>query len=216
MNKFFAKTAVASLLLVGAGAALAEAPVADLTVTGKLAVPGCTVAQSAGGTYDFGSISPMLIKPTTNTALTSQTQTWTVSCDAQTFLSFQVIDNQAASSAGSVNTQFGLGNINGTGKIGFYTVSLSNPKVDSATGYVYTAAPGSSLVTGAATATVNKTQNQGWAASSGASAAQKAGQVFAVDMQVTPTLGSTTTMGGPLTTSVPLNGSLTINYSFGL
>jgi type 1 fimbria pilin len=92
MNKFFVKTTLASLMLISASAVMADAPTAELKVAGKVAVPGCTIAQSAGGTYDYGSISPTLVKASATTALTAQTQTWTVTCDAQTFLSFRVID----------------------------------------------------------------------------------------------------------------------------
>jgi hypothetical protein len=216
MNKFFVKTTLASLMLISASAVMADAPTAELKVAGKVAVPGCTIAQSAGGTYDYGSISPTLVKASATTALTAQTQTWTVTCDAQTFLSFRVIDNQSASTAGSATTQFGLGNVNNTGKIGYYTVQLGKAMVDNATAYTYAATPGSTTVTSAATANVNNTLAHGWAATSGAGAVQKAGQVFAMDMTVTPTLASSATMGGPITDNVPLVGSLTINYGFGL
>jgi hypothetical protein len=216
MNKFSVKTTLASLMLISAGAVMADAPTAELKVAGKVAVPGCTIAQSAGGTYDYGSISPTLVKASATTALTAQTQTWTVTCDAQTFLSFRVIDNQSASTAGSATTQFGLGNVNNTGKIGYYTVQLGKAMVDNATAYTYAATPGSTTVTSAATASVNTSLAHGWAATNGAGAVQKAGQVFAMDMTVTPTLASSATMGGPITDKVPLDGSLTINYSFGL
>jgi hypothetical protein len=216
MNKFFVKTTLASLMLISASAVMADAPTAELKVAGKVAVPGCTVAQSEGGTYDYGSISSTLVKPSATTALTSQTQTWTVTCDAQTFLSFRVIDNQSASTAGNGTSQFGLGNVNSTGKVGYYTVTLGGAKVDNATAYSYAAAPGSTTVTSAATANVYNTLAHGWAATIGAGAAQKAGKVFAMDMTVTPTLASSATMGGPITDKVPLDGSLTINYSFGL
>ncbi|WP_430390127.1 DUF1120 domain-containing protein [Dyella sp. 20L07] len=212
MNTRIFKLAIMSAILMGATAAHATAPTSELVVKGALAVPGCTVSAANDGVYDFGRISASLIKAgTAVTTLPPISQAWTVTCDAQTFLAFNVVDNRASSASAAAANNFGLGNVNGTGKLGFYTVTLSSPTVDGKTVSTYSTA--NTSFTAATTAILNSGQKHGWAT---ASNNQASGLVFGANLQVAPTLGGTTTMGGPVTDEVPLDGSLTLNFMFGL
>jgi hypothetical protein len=203
--------AAAMALAVG-GPAFADAPTAELKVTGSLDVPGCTVTSDHNGVYDFGTISPSLIKPgTATTPLTPITQNWDINCSGSTYLTFKVIDNEAASASAVSVLNFGLGNVNGTGKIGYYQVIMSQPTVDGAASSVF--ASNDKTITSAATINAySGAYSMGW--SSGT--ALKAGKDFGVAMKVSPYLAGTTTMNGPITSDTNLHGSLTLNFAFGL
>jgi hypothetical protein len=202
----------AAMALTMGGSALADAPIAELKVIGSLDVPGCTVTADNNGTYDFGSISPTTIKSgTTAVALTAKSQQWAINCSGTTYLTFKVIDNQAASVSAAGGGNFGLGNVNGTGKLGYYTVAMSNPTVDGVASSVFST--NTTTIAGAATASVySGAYTMGWSTAS----ALKAGQDFGVTLAVTPRLAGTTTMNGPITSDTDLNGSLTLNFAFGL
>ncbi|MBR8655920.1 DUF1120 domain-containing protein [Achromobacter sp. Marseille-Q0513] len=198
--------------LFGALPAHAAAPSASLYVRGSIGVPGCNVSTANDGVYDFGRIASSLIKPgTATTTLDSMEKSWTVSCDAQTFLGFTVIDNRSGTASLDRVNNFGLGNVNETGKIGYYTVQMKDGAVDGKSSYLY-ATPGTSS-TASPSVYLGTNAQLGWAAGSNT---QKAGKVFTATLAVTPTLAGSTTMGGPITDEVSLDGSLTLNFAFGL
>ncbi|WP_439889890.1 DUF1120 domain-containing protein [Ralstonia sp. 25C] len=204
--------AALAALTLAAATAHAAAPTAELKVKGTLKAPTCTVAAADDGLFDFGSVSPTLIKPgATHTALTALSKNWTVTCDADTYLTFSVTDNRATSvSTGGNPGYFGLGMVNTTGKIGYYYVLLSSPTVDSVASSTFTT--NTTTITSAATAYLNTGYKQGWSTG----AALKSGKVFGATLAVTPYIGGTTTMNGAITDTVDLDGSLTLNYAFGL
>jgi Protein of unknown function (DUF1120) len=212
MKKQLANIIVLSSLIFGINTASADAPTAELKVIGTLTVPGCTVVAPDDGVYDFGKVSATKVKSgTTYTSLTPVTKTWTVNCDADTFLNFTPVDNRATSASEVAEMYFGLGNVNGTGKIGFYYAVMNNGTVDGVASNVFSsvnttfpAVTGTNLTTGMRT---------GW---SSAANTQKAGKVFTADITVNPLLGGTTTMGGPITEDVEIDGSLTMNFAFGI
>jgi hypothetical protein len=199
---------------MGCTAALA----ADLTVKGAISAPSCTVANGGAGIgrsgiYNYGQISSAMVKPgTTTTPLSTVTVPWTVTCDAQTYLTFNIVDNRAGTASTPASTNFGLGNVNGSGKLGYYTVTLSNPTVDGAlantfstTGTTFTAISSTLLSTGSA--------RYGWASGNNT---LKAGRVFAANLTAAPYLAGSATMGGAVTDGLSLDGSLTLNFALGL
>ncbi|AOK49032.1 hypothetical protein WT60_18840 [Burkholderia sp. MSMB617WGS] len=208
-----------SIAMLGTTAAHAAAPAQDLIVKGTIDVPACTVAAADNGVYDYGKISPTLIKSgTATTALTKMEKAWTVNCDAKTYMSFKVTDNRSASSSSTDNTAFGLGTVNDNGKLGYYTVTMQDAQVDGQKARVY-ATPNTSLGgTGviAASQKLNKLANytHGWASESAAS--QMAGTTFTANMVVEAVLAGTETMGGALKDAVDLDGSATLTFAFGL
>jgi Protein of unknown function (DUF1120) len=211
MKKQLANITVLSSLIFGVNAASAEAPTAELKVIGTVTVPGCTVVAPDDGVYDFGRVSASLVKSgTTTTALTPITKTWTVNCDADTYLNFTPVDNRTASASILAGSLFGLGNVNGTGKIGYYSTVMNNGTVDGAISSVFSS---STTFTAATTATLVQGWRAGWASGNNV---QKVGKVFTADITVSPILGGTDTMGGPITDDVDLDGSMTMNFSFGI
>ncbi|WP_176091189.1 DUF1120 domain-containing protein [Burkholderia ambifaria] len=193
-------------------AAHAEAPTAELRVTGKIDVPGCTLSVPDDGTYDFGRISPSIIKSSGTTQLTPITKSWTAQCDASTYLSFKVTDNRKDTVSVANYYSFGLGSVNGNGKLGYYGIKMENGQVDGKKTQVY--ATVSSAVVGASSISVfnNSGYRHGWANGS----IPAIGKDFTVDLTVTPTLADTKTMGGALTDSVNLDGSATLTFAFGI
>ena len=211
MQRHTFKLAALAALALAATAAHAAPPTTELKVTGRIAVPTCSVTAPDGGTYDFARFSSSLIKPgSTHTALTPIKKTWSVSCDADTFLTFKVIDNRDGTESSTGNTSFGLGNVNTTGKIGYYNVFVSNPAVDS-TASTFSSSTGTALTGDNYIRKANYTM--AWSIGS---TALKAGQTFAADFEVRPFLGGSTHMNGPVTEQVALDGSLTLNFAYGL
>ncbi|HFR4113171.1 TPA: DUF1120 domain-containing protein [Yersinia enterocolitica] len=212
MKKQLAKITVLSSLIFGINAANAEAPTAELKVIGTLTVPSCTVNAPDDGVYDFGKLSSSLIKSgATTTALTPITKSWTVSCDAETYLNFTPVDNRAASVSTAGTTYFGMGNVNGTGKIGYYTAQIKNGTVDSKVSNLFSSA--NAVFTATTSAYLTKDMRTGW--SSGANT-QSVGKIFTADITVSPILGGTTVMGGPITEDAEIDGSMTMNFAFGI
>ena len=200
-------------LTLAAATAHAAAPTAELKVKGTLQAPTCTVAVADDGVYDFGSISPTRIKPgTAHTALDPISKVWTVTCDADTYLTYTATDNRATSLSTAGAANFGMGKVNTTGNIGYYQVLMSNPTVDGATSSLFGTT--GTTVTPAATGALATTTGfkHGWAVG----AAQKFGKVFGITLAVTPNIGGTTTMNGAITDKVDLDGSVTLTYAFGL
>ncbi|HEC1652532.1 TPA: DUF1120 domain-containing protein [Yersinia enterocolitica] len=212
MKKQLIGLTVLSSLVLGMAVAHAAPPTAELKVTGTLTVPSCTVASPDEGVYDFGKLSSSLVKSgTATTPLTPMTKTWTVTCDADTYLNFTPVDNRAASASAVATTNFGLGNVNTTGKIGYYTALIKNGTVDGKASNLFSSA--TSTFAAATTASLTTGQHTGW---SSAANTQSTGKVFVADITVSPMLAGTTTMGGPITDDAELDGSMTMNFAFGI
>ncbi|AOJ05963.1 DUF1120 domain-containing protein [Burkholderia mayonis] len=208
-----------SIAMLGTTAVHAAAPAQDLIVKGTIDVPACTVSAADNGVYDYGKISPTMIKSgTATTPLAQMEKAWTVTCDADTYMSFKVTDNRSASSSSTANTSFGLGTVNETGKLGYYTVTMQDALVDGNKARVY--ATPNAVLTGtgvvAPTQKLNKLANytHGWANEKDST--QMAGKTFTANMVVEAVLAGTETMGGALKDAVELDGSATLTFAFGL
>lgn len=184
----------------------------ELKVQGELMVPACKVVAGNNGVYDLGKLSPSLIKPNESSQLSAKIQQWTVDCDAETFLSFSVTDNREGTASTSGSEYFGLGNVNGTGKVGYYRVAMKVATVDGANSSVYSTTSSSSF-SAVPSVYLAKGKQMGWAASNNL---QKSGLKFSTLLNVEPSLASSAQMGGPVTDSAKLDGSMTLNFAFGL
>ncbi|WP_145490687.1 DUF1120 domain-containing protein [Yersinia rohdei] len=212
MKKQLIGLTVLSSLLSGINVANAATPTAELKVIGTLTVPSCTIVAPDEGVYDLGRLSSSLVKSgTALTALTAITKTWTVNCDADTYLNFTPVDNRAASASAVATTNFGLGNVNETGKIGYYTAVIKQGTVDGKASNLFSSA--TSTFTATTTAALTTGLRTGW---SSAANTQSTGKVFTADITVSPILAGTTTMGGPITEDAEIDGSMTMNFAFGI
>ena len=212
MKKSVLALSTLSALFLSASAAHADALTAELKVVGELVVPTCTVAATDEGIYDIGKQSATLIKPAASTTLAAMTKTWTVTCDAVTYMNFTPVDNRAASKSDATTTSFGLGNVNGTGKIGYFTAIASNATVDGVASRLFTSA--SATFTPATTASLTNNQRTGWATT--VANTQNSGKVFVADIAVTPVLASSAVMNGAITENTDIDGSVTLTFAYGI
>lgn len=212
-------TLITALCLAMSGQSFAAAPTFGLKVIGEISVPGCEVAMSGGNEYDLGKISPTQIKAgTAHTALPPITKDMTVTCDGSTFLTFSVVDAEEASSSGTAATDFGMGMVNTTGKLGYYKVNISEAKIIAGQAAEQDARVFSSntaAITPAVAVDLSRGDfKMGWASLTANALA--AATIFKAKFTVAPQLGGTTTMNGPVTDETKIAGSLTLNFAFGL
>ncbi|HFO2533852.1 TPA: fimbrial assembly protein [Yersinia enterocolitica] len=209
MKKQLIGLSVLSSLVLGMAAAHAAPPTAELKVKGKLGVPICNITAPDNGVYDLGRISAVQVKPgTTISSLPTMSKTWIVNCDSPTYLSYRAIDNRTASRSDTSSTiNYGLGFINGTGKIGYYTVLVDTPTVDGKKTFMY--APGKL----AGDSFYMAPSDDPYIFSNNAAIATS-GKSFGINMTVIPRLAGTSTMNGSVTEDVNIDGSATIIFAF--
>lgn len=204
---------IASVMMMSVGAAMAASMSPELKVKGQIATPSCEVSLGNQGVFDYGKIGNSMIKPSATTALESKSTIVKVNCEAETFLNFSVIDNRASSSSLASSTSFGLGNVNGTGKLGYYKLRLVSGTIDNAQTLVYSTNKGSLSFAAEQSVYADKNKVTGWAKSANV---QASGKAFSSALVVEPVLASSKDMGGPVTDNVKLDGSATLNFSYGL
>jgi hypothetical protein len=125
MNKHL--IALTGALLITGTTSVFAASTVDLTVKGIITPNACTPTLSSGGIIDHGKLSAKDLNPTGITQLPPQTLQLTVSCDAAISFALRATDNRMGSGSSS---DFGMGFINGTEKLGAYTLNLSAPLAD--------------------------------------------------------------------------------------
>lgn len=213
MKKTVISAGVISVMMMSMGSALAAGMSPELKVTGQMAVPSCEVSLDNEGVFDLGKIASSMIKPTQTSPLTTKVGIVTVDCGAETYLNFNVVDNREGTASTVNSTYFGLGNVNGTGKLGYYSIMLAGGSVDGIASNVFSAPKGSTSFTATTSVAVDKNKVSGWATSH---SVQNSGKRFTGNLQLTPVLASSASMGGPITEGVTLDGSATLNFVYGI
>ncbi|WP_122764766.1 DUF1120 domain-containing protein [Pseudomonas viridiflava] len=127
--KTLLSTVAASVMLVTGATAFAASTV-DLAVKGLIVPSACTPSLSGGGIIDHGKISAKDLRPNNPTLIGTHTLIIEVNCDGPTTFALNSIDNRAESAL--MSTLFGLGLINGTQKLGWFTLILQNAIADGA------------------------------------------------------------------------------------
>lgn len=122
-------TLAASVLLLGSATAFAASSV-DLTVKGLIVPSACTPSLSGGGVIDHGKVSAKDLNPDRGTAIGVHTLSMSVNCDAPIQFALHPIDNRAAS---GIATDFGLGFINETQKLGHFSLTWRGMVADGVT-----------------------------------------------------------------------------------
>ncbi|MCF5139786.1 DUF1120 domain-containing protein [Pseudomonas sp. PA-6-1D] len=128
MNTRLTTLAVSALLLSSANAFAASS--VDLTVKGLIVPSACTPSLSGGGMIDHGKVSAKDLNPDRGTAIGVHTLSMTVDCDAPIQFALHPIDNRAAS---GLTTDFGLGLINETQKLGHFSLTWRGMVADGVT-----------------------------------------------------------------------------------
>ncbi|EKN3738911.1 DUF1120 domain-containing protein [Yersinia enterocolitica] len=208
MKKQLIALTALSYLIFGFNAANAKAPTAELTVKGQVSPPGCIVMAPDGGVYNVGEIAGHTLKPSALTVLPSITKNWSVICDAETYVSVTGSDNRAGSSTSG--GRYGLGFVNGAGKIGDYGVYFSNAKVDGTAKYFRKQEEAAAVILSLSIGPLN---GLSWVH---ANATKAPGKVFSADIEVMPRLGSVADMKGPITENVKIDGSMTLSIIIGI
>ncbi|HDL6888120.1 TPA: DUF1120 domain-containing protein [Yersinia enterocolitica] len=208
MKKQLITLTALSYLIFGFNAANAKAPTAELTVKGQVSPPGCIVMAPGGGVYNVGEIAGHTVKPSALTVLPSITKNWSVICDAETYVSVTGSDNRAGSSTSG--GRYGLGFVNGAGKIGDYGVYFSNAKVDGTAKYFRKQEEAAAAILSLSIGPLN---GLSWVH---ANATKAPGKVFSADIEVMPRLGSVADMKGPITENVKIDGSMTLSIIIGI
>ncbi|PKH27593.1 DUF1120 domain-containing protein [Pseudomonas fluorescens] len=122
-------TLAASVLLLNSATTFAASSV-DLTVKGLIVPSACTPSLSGGGVIDHGKISAKDLHPDRATAIGLHTLSMSVNCDAPIQFALHPIDNRAAS---GLTTDFGLGFINETQKLGHFSLTWRGMVADGVT-----------------------------------------------------------------------------------
>ncbi|WP_145553059.1 DUF1120 domain-containing protein [Yersinia canariae] len=212
MNNQLIKVVMFFSVLFSSNIAVAETPTTELKVIGKLSVPTCIVNSPDGGVYDFGKVSSIKISSTSINSLGSMTKTWAVACDATTYLTVKTVDNRFASVFPASTSTYGLGGVNGTGKIGSFSVTMQNATVDGVSAKVFNTTTNTFTAVNESML-FNNNSVHGWAS---ANNVQMTGKVFTADMAVNAFLSSVSMMNGPITEDTEIDGSMTMNFAFGI
>jgi hypothetical protein len=124
LNTFFA-----AMLLASCASAFAASSV-DLSVTGTITPSACTPTLSSGGVVDYGKISAKDLNADEKTFLVRQTVQLTLTCAGPTFAAIAAKDNREGSDFNNDYTEFGLGLINASEKLGGMELFLRTPLAD--------------------------------------------------------------------------------------
>jgi hypothetical protein len=213
MKKTVISAGVISVMMMGGSSAMAANMSPELKVQGQMAVPSCEVSMSGDGVFNLGKISNALINSTADTPLATSQGMVVVDCEAETFLNFTVVDNREGTASTTATTNFGLGSVNDSGKLGYYRINMLSATVNGVSSQVFSATKGSSSFSAAASNYVDKNKVTGWAKSN---SVQNSGKTFAAAMNVEPVLASSSKMGGPITDNVKLDGSATLSFAYGI
>lgn len=210
MKNIFLGGAILSTLFLSVSSAWA-APSIELKVTGTFSTPSCSMMEADSGTIDLGKVSVTNVQQTKETPLQAVAKAFAVYCDSTTYLSFKTIDNRAGTASTAGDKNFGLGSVNGSGKLGYYTVELMAGRVDgnassffTTTGSTFTSQIQTYLQPGA---------RSGWSKSDNT---QLSGKTFSGHFVIKPFLASEKSMNGPLTDQAKFDGSATLAFTYGL
>ncbi|CAM3995530.1 DUF1120 domain-containing protein [Serratia silvae] len=208
-------TALSSLLF--SAATLAADTSAEIKVVGELSTSTCEVTVQNNGVFDFGEIRQSQVLDDKATMLRTATEGGVnVKCSAPTALTFITSDNRlGTASFEGLGRNFGLGNVNGTGKMGFYQLQVRGATVDGKASRVFTAVNNNTIGATGDSLLIELGQRTGWAPASGEQE-MSIGKDFAFGITARAYLGSKSDMKGPLPEDAKLDGSATMEFGFGL
>lgn len=206
-----------SLLLLTTVAQAASSS-AELTVVGDLNKKNfCSVSVTSGGLVDLGKIKPGAIQDNTHTTLPSSMLEANVRCEDNTRVTYTVTDNQKGTASVEGNNHYGFGNVNGSGKLGYYTIQAHSGKVNNTNVNIFRSMNNSGLnVFGVPVLDVyNNGYYHGWVDPIRPTEAVSA-KDFKVTLYIATYLGSKKVMNGPIADDTTLNGSATFNLFYAI
>lgn len=205
-------TAISSLFF--SATSLAAGPSAEIKVIGELTAPTCDVEMPNDGVFDFGTISHTKIQADKPSPLGVKGGGYlTVNCSASTPLTFKVIDNRLGTASMAGNEYLGLGSVNDSGKLGYYTVDMMNPTVDGKFAGLFVTAD-TTIANPSTKVRLEQGKRVGWVANGDGKLA--IGNEFRAMITVTGFLAKRSDMHGGVGEGVNLDGSTTLEFGFGL
>lgn len=176
------------------------------------AVVSCTGTASEIE-YSYPQLSASLFQRTTSASLPSLSQTWQVVCSAPVTALFLTIDSdQRSDSLSSADpTRFGLGSVNGQGRLGYYQVTLNDARVDGFPVQLYQTNSQTQVGIPQSSVMLKSGAFQGWTRDGHLPAK---GQQYSVQLTIAPTLNSLQETQGALVNGGELNGELILAFPF--
>lgn len=216
MKKNIVRLSAITILCLSANSAIAAiGGTAELKVKGEITAPSCVIALTENGVVDLGKISIHSIQSNAVTKLPVPTGiAIDATCDAETALTFSIVDNRATTASAPSTKHFGLGSVNGNGKLGYYSIKMKTGYVDGDTVDVFSTSKSSTSFTPAKEVDVDTDKVMGW--SKGGNNKLAIGKHFISALEVTPYLAAGKDMGGTIPEDTKLDGSATLNFAFGI
>lgn len=212
MKHSYIATAI-PLLLLGSMAANAASSSMEFKVSGELNSKSlCHVLAGNGGVIELGKIQASNVRDT-DTPLSNTHLDFEIKCSEKTQVSFQLIDNKAGSSGREGPSNYGLGYVNGTGKLGYYNMQAYEGSVDGISRNLFSSHTPTSATSTSQLVTITQGMYHGWVQDGTAVAS---GNNFKLKFIISPWLSSLDKMNGPLTEGAQLDGSATINLLYGI
>lgn len=215
MKKIIVLLSTIATLCLSANNAMAAGGSVELKVKGEIAAPTCQLNLTGSGVVDLGKVSTSNIKDNAETKLPEPGKIgFAAHCDGTTALTFSIVDNRAATVSSPSTNHFGLGSVNGSGKLGYYGIKMSDGTVDNRSVDLFSAPKSSTSFTPAKVVDVDTDKVMGW--SEGGNGKLALGSTFISAFQVTPYLASVKDMAGSVPDDTKLDGSATLSFAFGI
>ena len=185
--------------------------IGDILTDNSIAVSCTSVVSDIE--YTYPQLSASLFQRNSSTPLQSLSQTWQVVCSAPVTALFLTVDTDQKSDSllTSDPTRFGLGSVNGRGRLGYYQVTLNNATVDGSPVQLYQTSNATQVGSPQSSVILNSAVFQGWTRDGRLPAR---GQHYSVQLTVTPTLNSLQETQGALVNGGELNGELILSFPF--
>ncbi|MFJ3264870.1 DUF1120 domain-containing protein [Serratia liquefaciens] len=205
-----------SLLLLAA-TAQATPSSTELKVGGALSPKGaCTVKIGGGGIIDLGKIKVNTVHDNEEVKLPISAIVLHAACEKNTQITYTVTDNKQGTESQAGYANFGFGNVNGSGKLGYYKITAYQGYVDDISTSLFHSMNNNGLVTTSMPMlSVDKENYHGWVSVKDSTRAA-IGKDYKLSLAIDPTLGSKKDMKGPLTEDVALDGSATFNLFYSI
>ncbi|WP_447873184.1 DUF1120 domain-containing protein [Serratia fonticola] len=214
MKKLIGHMSAATVICISINSAIAAGSSLNLKVKGEITAPSCIINLNDNGVVDLGKIATNSIQANTPTKLNDPRPiTIQATCDADTALTFSIVDNRVATASTPSTKHFGLGSVNGTGKLGYYGIKMKMGYVDSKEVNLFAVAKSSASFGTSKEVDVDTSKIMGWSESDNKLAI---GKNFISVLQVMPYLASAKDMGGSVPEDTKLDGSATLSFAFGI
>lgn len=195
------------------GASIASGPSAEIKVLGELASPTCDVMITNNGAFDYGTINHSKIQSDRAVSIGVKNGSLNVKCSADTPLTFKVTDNRLGTASMVGDEYLGLGTVNGSGKMGYYTVRMFSPLVDGKMSEMFVTA-GSTIAMPKNVVTLEHGKRAGWVLNGTQEVA--IGKVFSAELITEAFLAKRSDMNGAVGEGNSIDGSATLEFGFGL